>query len=139
MQPPLPALRLRGGRQLRRECFLEACIKGGQVYLRQIPADEIFPDGPISAAGQYDRYVRLSVENVGLKDKPIWLLLEQVYTPGKIERKLWQLDDGGKKMGQPLALDQWPGFKDARNAGVNCPPRWKSRSPASTSSPGFPT
>ncbi|QOV90898.1 phage portal protein [Humisphaera borealis] len=103
------------------ECFLEACIKGGQVYLRQIPADEIFPDGPISAAGQYDRYVRLSVENVGLKDKPIWLLLEQVYTPGKIERKLWQLDDGGKKMGQPLALDQWPGFKDARNAGGELP------------------
>ena len=47
------------------ESFLEACVHGGEVYLRQVPADEIFPDGELLPDGQYAHYVRYRVANVG--------------------------------------------------------------------------
>jgi hypothetical protein len=88
------------------ECFLEACVRGGRVYLRQVPADEIFPAGELGPDGQYPRYDRYAVQNVGPKDKPIWLLLETAYLPGRIERHCFQLSDEGKR--REVALDQWP-------------------------------
>jgi hypothetical protein len=43
------------------ECFLEACVHGGEAYLQQVPADEIFPDGPILPNGQFERYLRYRI------------------------------------------------------------------------------
>src|SRR5918993_5645316 len=40
------------------ECFLESCVDRGEVYLRQVPADEVFPVGDLQPNGQYERYVR---------------------------------------------------------------------------------
>lgn len=90
------------------ETFLEACAVGGQVYLRRVPADEIFPVGELSPDGQYERYVRYSVRNAGSEEPggEVWLLLEQTYLPGSIERRLWQLDREGKRE-RELKLDQW--------------------------------
>ena len=52
------------------ECFLEACAHRGQVYLRQVPADEIFPVGHVQPDGQYGAYVRRKVRNAGTDDAP---------------------------------------------------------------------
>ena len=89
------------------ECFLEACVKNGQVYLRRLPADETFAEGELGPDGQFGSYVRFAVEDVGTRERPIFLLLETRYLPGSIERRLWQLDEKGDK-GRELKLDQWP-------------------------------
>ena len=89
------------------ECFLETCLHGGEVYLRQVPADEIFPDGPLLPDGQFGRYVRYRVANVGTEAAPVYLLLEVAYLPGRIERRCYQLDGDGKGR-REVSLDQWP-------------------------------
>src|SRR4051812_48389530 len=66
------------------ECFLEACAHRGEVYLRQVPADEIFPVGSVQPEGQYGAYVRRRVRNAGTDDAPVILLLEVTYLPGRI-------------------------------------------------------
>src|SRR5688572_8278465 len=58
------------------ECFIEACVHDGEVYVRQVPADEVFPDGPMGPDGQYERYVRYRVRNAGTEEAPVFLLLE---------------------------------------------------------------
>ncbi|MGB7156692.1 MAG: phage portal protein [Tepidisphaeraceae bacterium] len=93
------------------EAFVECCVKDGGngegVYVKRVPADEIFPDGVLGADGQYERYVRFAVRNVGTTERPIWLLLETWYLIGSIERKLWQLDDQTRRM-KELDLKAWP-------------------------------
>src|SRR5688572_2884230 len=87
------------------ECFLEACAKNGQAYLAQVPADEIFPLGDRGPDGQYDRYVRYRVKNVGTDEEPLHLLLEILYAPGRIERRCFQLDERGGR--REVSLSQW--------------------------------
>lgn len=89
------------------ECFLEACREGGEVYVRQVPADEIFPVGDRMPDGQFRRYDRFTLTNIGTKEKAIWLLLETRYLEGSIERHLYQLDDN-KRDRREIALDNWP-------------------------------
>ena len=69
------------------ECFLEACAYRGQVYLRQVPCDEMFPLGSVQPDGQYHAYVRRRVRNAGTDESPILLMLEVTYLPGRIERR----------------------------------------------------
>lgn len=88
------------------ECFLETCVHGGEVYVRQVPADEIFPAGPLLPDGQFGRYVRYRVANAGTDAAPVHLLLEVSYLPGRIERRCYQIDDGGGR--REVSLDQWP-------------------------------
>jgi hypothetical protein len=87
------------------ECFLEACTKNGRSYLRQIPADEIFPLGERGPDGQFDAYARYRVRNAGSDDQPIYLLLEILYLPGRIERRCYQLEDQGRR--REVALSAW--------------------------------
>jgi hypothetical protein len=92
------------------ECFLEACVKGGEVYLRQIPADEIFPLGEIQADGQYARYARFRLRDVGLGTpgaRPMWLLLESTYAAGSITHQVYQLDDVDKRTKRRVDLSAW--------------------------------
>jgi len=137
------------------ESFLEACVHGGEVYLRQVPADEIFPEGELLPDGQYERYVRYRVANVGTDASPVFLLLEVTYLPGRIERRCYQLDGDGRGR-REVRLEEWSGIADCklpisdltaravssspnRKSEIgNCPP---SPSPASraTRSPGSPT
>jgi hypothetical protein len=87
------------------ECFLEACAKSGQTYLQQVPADEIFPLGERTPDGQYPHYVRYRVKNIGTPEEPLYLLLEILYSPGRIERRCFQLDDRGAR--REVSLDNW--------------------------------
>jgi hypothetical protein len=87
------------------ESFLEACAYQGQVYLRSVPADEIFPVGPLMPDGQYAAYVRYRVKNVGSDQRPIYLLLEVTYLAGRIERRCYQLDEEGRR--REVALSAW--------------------------------
>jgi hypothetical protein len=87
------------------ECFLEACAADGRSYLRQVPADEIFPLGAPLPDGQYAGYVRYRVKNAGTGSAPIWLLLQVTYLPGRIERACYQLDDKGGR--REVVLSAW--------------------------------
>lgn len=87
------------------ECFLEACAANGRSYLRQVPADEIFPLGTPMPDGQYAAYVRYRVKNAGTDSAPLWLLLQVTYLPGRIERRCYQLDDAGGR--REVTLSGW--------------------------------
>jgi hypothetical protein len=88
------------------ECFLEACAHRGEVYLRQVPADEIFPVGSVQPDGQFAAYIRRRVRNVGTDDAPVVLLLEVTYFPGRIERRCFVIDPDGRGRTE-VALDSW--------------------------------
>jgi hypothetical protein len=88
------------------ECFLEACAHRGDVYLRQVPADEIFPIGSVHPDGQYAAYVRRRVRNVGTDEAPVILLLEVSYLPGRIERRCFAVDPDGRGRTE-VSLESW--------------------------------
>jgi hypothetical protein len=88
------------------ECFLEACVHAGQVYLHQVPADEIFPVGDVQPDGQYAAYVRRRVRNAGTEDAPILLLLEVTYLPGRIERRCFVVDTESTDRTE-VGLESW--------------------------------
>lgn len=90
------------------EAFIEAVIWNGAVWLHQVGADEIMPEGDLRPDGQYASYVRCYVENAGTAEKPIWLLLRVRYSAGLIERTLCQLDNDGKIVREGLDLSAWP-------------------------------
>ena len=135
------------------ESFLEACVHRGDVYLRQVPADEIFPEGELLPDGQYERYVRYRVANAGTGAAPVFLLLEVTYLPGRIERRCYQLDADGKGR-REVRLDEWAVGSEVWGVGsgnapltpyspppwprLHCPPSPSPASPA-TRSPGCPT
>src|SRR3954463_8681742 len=58
------------------ECFIEACVQDGETYLRQVPADEVFPIGDPGPDGQYAGYCRYKLRNAGTEESPVHLLLE---------------------------------------------------------------
>lgn len=93
------------------ECFLEACPHEGEVHLRSVPADEIFPIGAMRPDGQFAGYVRYRVRNAGPESSPIHLLLETVYQAGRIERRCYQLEDEGAR--RELDLSAWAEAGDA--------------------------
>lgn len=88
------------------ECFLETCVHDGEVYLQQVPADEIFPVGALRPDGQFEQYVRYRLGNAGTEEAPIYLLLEVTYLPGRIERRCFQLTEDGKDR-RAVALSAW--------------------------------
>jgi len=89
------------------EVFLEACVHtDGQVYIRAVPNETIFPVGDVGPDGQYSTYVRYLIRNAGTTDTPFWLLLQTTLTPGLITRACWQLDATYKKIKQ-LVLAAW--------------------------------
>jgi hypothetical protein len=97
------------------ECFLETCAKAGETYIVQVPADEIFPVGERMPDGQFERYVRYRVKNVGTEREPVYLLLEIVYAPGRIERRCFQLDEKGGR--REVGLENWTDDKVTRGQG----------------------
>lgn len=84
------------------ECFLEACTHAGDVFLRQVPADEVFPLGEVGPDGQYPAYACRRVRNAGTDDAPVLLLLEVTYLPGRIERRCYHVDASGARVEVPL-------------------------------------
>src|SRR4051812_17569127 len=96
------------------ECFLEAVARGGKTYLVQVPADEIFPLGERAPDGQFDRYARYRVRNVGTEGEPVYLLLEVLYLPGRIERGCFQWDEEGGR--REVERDGWVGATPASPA-----------------------
>ena len=98
------------------ECFLEACAMSGRAYLRQIPADEIFPLGDRAPDGQYTHYARYRVKNAGGGEEPVYLLLEILYAPGRIERRCFLLEPGGRR--REVSLEAWSGTKAPTHEGT---------------------
>jgi len=98
------------------ECFLEACAHGGRAYLKQVPADEIFPLGERLPDGQFAQYARYRVRNAGTDEEPLYLLLEILYLPGHIERRCYQLEEGGRR--REVSLQAWEGTKAHRHEGT---------------------
>jgi hypothetical protein len=96
------------------ECFLETCVHGGQVYLRQVPADEIFPVGSVGPDGQYEAYIRRKLRNAGTDESPLWLLLEVTYFPGRIERRCFVVDPEHENRTQ-VGLESWGGESEISN------------------------
>jgi hypothetical protein len=88
------------------ECFLETCAHAGEVFLRQVPADEIFPLCDPQPDGQYAAYVRRRIRNAGTEDAPLLLLLEVTYFAGRIERRCFQIDPEGRERIE-VALEAW--------------------------------
>jgi hypothetical protein len=93
------------------EAFVESILWNGRVWLRQVGADEILPEGEIQPDGQYAAYTRYALDNAGTAERPIWLLLSVRYTAGAITRTLAQLDDSGKIVRAGLDLANWPAMK----------------------------
>ena len=89
------------------ECFLESVIFNGHVYLRQLDAAEVFPEGDLEPDGQYRSYVRYLVSDIGTRQSPLPLLLEMRYLAGSIERRCYQLGQKGERI-QEVSLDYWP-------------------------------
>ena len=87
------------------EALVEAVVYQGEVYLQPMPADEVFPVGPLQPDGQYGQYVRYSVKNVGTEQTPIYLLRELTYGPGYIRRAVYQLEEG--RRGPQVDLSAW--------------------------------
>lgn len=90
------------------ECFIETCVHNGQVYLRQVPADEVFPLGSIRPDGQYEAYTRRRLRNAGTEESPLWLMLEVTYFPGRIERRCFVVDPEREDRTQ-IGLESWGG------------------------------
>jgi hypothetical protein len=90
------------------EAYFESCIELGQVYVRRIDAADIFPLGRIQPDGQYKAYVKYNARNLGSDDKPDWRLLTTTYLPGKITRKVSQLNNFGFVLPRQLTLNEWP-------------------------------
>lgn len=103
------------------ECFLEACAHRGEVYLRQVPADEIFPVGGVQPDGQYPAYVRRRVRNVGTDEAPVILLLEVTYLPGRIERQCFLIDPDGRGRTE-VSLESWTATAPERSAAIPVTP-----------------
>ena len=93
------------------ECFLEVCTHERQVYLRQAPADEMFPVGETGPDGQYPAYIRRRVRNAGTDDAPVLLLLEVTYLRGRIERRCFQIEPEGRER-TSVSLEAWGGGGD---------------------------
>ncbi|HZN11139.1 MAG TPA: phage portal protein [Blastocatellia bacterium] len=102
------------------ECFLETVARTGRTYLVQVPADEIFPLGSRGPDGQYDHYVRYRLKNLGTTEEPVYLLLEVLYSPGRIERRCFQLDEEGRR--SEIGLSAWTGTKAPRHEGTKGEP-----------------
>jgi hypothetical protein len=92
--------------------FLESMLRKGEGYVNTIAPDDMYPVGVIGPNGQYDRYVRFATANIGTVEKPVVLLLETTFDPGVITRKLWRLDENGKRDAE-LQLASWPDYAAA--------------------------
>jgi len=84
----------------------------GEGYLDNVEPDDIYPLGQRGPDDQYERYVRYATANIGTEQSPLIVLLETNYEPGRIARKLYQLQ--GDKRQKELNLDQWPHWSAAQ-------------------------
>ncbi|MCC6425122.1 MAG: phage portal protein [Phycisphaerales bacterium] len=91
------------------QAYLEAIVYDGQVYLQQVPGEEMMPLGKLMPDGQYAAYVRrtLSTADGRSGQAQTTLLLETTYRAGSIERACFDVTSGAK---QPVGLERWPGF-----------------------------
>lgn len=114
------------------ETFLELVREGGepgaragQVYIRHVPAQEIYPQGTAGMGGQHAEYVRYATatttQSIDGRPTKLHLLLETHYVAGFIRRRCWKLKDGGggaTRDGE-ISLDVWPA---KRSDGSSLPP-----------------
>lgn len=86
--------------------YLTATVHRAEGCLDNVEPDEIYPIGERGPDDQYERYVRFATANIGTERIPVHVLLETSYEPGRIVRRVWQLQ-GGRKTHE-LQLASWP-------------------------------
>lgn len=89
------------------DAYLESILYDGDVYIQQVPGEEMSPVGALLPDGQYAAYVRRTIEQVGQGEQTHTLLLEATYKAGSIERKCFDVTAGTKLA---LPLKAWPAF-----------------------------
>lgn len=95
------------------ECWIETIVADdGKVYLRQLPADEMFPASPLGPDNQYAVVKRLQLAEIGKSDARISLMLETTYRAGSIERHVYQVEHSDETRHE-VALENWPGAKES--------------------------
>jgi hypothetical protein len=98
------------------EAMVEVVRWDGEVYLRDVPSDEIFPVGQRQPDGQFASYKRYATSTVNMevneggsrKMMPRTLLLETTYLPGEILRKCFELSGPAGTIVRDVDLGQWP-------------------------------
>jgi hypothetical protein len=106
------------------DAFLEAIVYDEEVYLSQVPGNEMFPRGALQPDGQFKSYLRRTRQCVGSGDAKKELLLEATYAAGSIERHVFEVTRGGAtapSLGAAglasgegkveVPLNQWPEFQ----------------------------
>ncbi len=89
------------------DACLEAVVFDGDVYLQQVPGNEVFPQGRLLPDGQFATYVRRTMDCTGQGATERKLMLESTYTAGQIERHAFDVSRG---MRLEVGLDQWPAY-----------------------------
>jgi hypothetical protein len=85
------------------EGMVEVTRWDGQVWVQDVKAREVFPQGERQPDGQYLSYRRYATATIAGERR---LLLETTYLPGQIQRQCYLLQDGAKK--EDAKLDLWP-------------------------------
>lgn len=83
-----------------REAVVETIRWEGEVYVRDLPVDEVYPIGPVQPDGQFAKYERHAVSDDGK------LLLVTTWTAGAIDRACYVLTDKGR--GNAVDIARWP-------------------------------
>jgi hypothetical protein len=112
------------------DTYLEVSRSNGDATIGHVPAEEVYPVGLAGPDQQYAEYVRYATASVRIDGVDRQLMLETVYTPGQIERRLSMLDTSGLAVSRGLdltgvradgtraeTLDLWP----ARRGGLPLP------------------
>jgi hypothetical protein len=72
------------------ECFVQVVRLRGEVYVVNLPPDELWPEGELLPDGQHESYVRYQIKT----DNARTLVLVTRYVSGAIEREVRELRDG---------------------------------------------
>lgn len=104
------------------ETYLEIVREGaaagerpGGVYIRHVPAMELYPQGEPGIGGQHAAYVRYATARatvlLGGTPTELDLLLETKFEAGSITRKCFRLKVGpaGAVKDEQISIDTWPG------------------------------
>lgn len=107
------------------EAMVEVLRWQGEVWVKEVKPDEVFPLGQRLPDGQYAAYRRYAVAEVVQGNVKQKLLLETTYEPGRITRVCYKLNGSAKTDAVDLTL--WPvkmpdgsPLPPAESTGIDC-------------------
>jgi hypothetical protein len=88
------------------ECVIDTASGRPEVYIQQLPADEMFPVGRMGFDGQYAAYRRITLAEKQVEGRTVKYALETTYQRGSITRAAFVLADEGQR--QQVSLAEFP-------------------------------